>query len=214
MRPFILDISRRLGSDTPTYPGDANLRITWTTAHGDGPAAVSAVTLSPHLGTHVDAPLHLKAGAADAAALPLSVFVGPCRVVDVSAAGRAITAGAVPDLREPISTRILLQTGAWPPGTSLPDRHPAPTPELIDHLADCGVVLLGVDTPSVDSPCNEDLPVHRRCVARGLAILEGLDLASAAPGSYTLVAAPLPLAGVEASPVRAFLLPAGALLSE
>jgi kynurenine formamidase len=42
-------------------------------------------------------------------------------------------------------------------------------------------------------------------------ILEGLDLSGADPGSYTLVAVPLRLVGLEASPVRALLLPARTL---
>ena len=39
-------------------------------------------------------------------------------------------------------------------------------------------------------------------------ILEGLDLSDVAPGSSTMVAVPLRLVGLEASPVRALLLPA------
>jgi arylformamidase len=37
--------------------------------------------------------------------------------------------------------------------------------------------------------------------------IEGITLAGVEPGSYTLVALPMPLVGVEAAPVRALLLP-------
>ena len=77
----------------------------------------------------------------------------------------------------------------------------------MDFLARAGVILVGLDTPSVDSPDATDLLAHRRCAAQTVLILEGLDLANVLPGSYTLVAAPLRMPGVEASPIRALLLP-------
>lgn len=204
----ILDISRTLGEGTPAYPGDTPLSISWTTPHGQAAAAISALTLSPHLGTHVDAPLHLNASGADAAGLRLQTFVGPCWVIGVPAGVSEIDRESVPILDDPPAARILLRTASWPTGSRLPETHPAPTPGLIDHLADRGVVLVGVDTPSVDPPNRPDLPAHHRCLARAMAILEGLDLSTAAPGPATLVAAPLKLVGIEASPVRAFLIPA------
>jgi len=210
MKPKILDISRPLGPHTPAYPGDTAFSISWPAPHGAGAAAVSAIVLSPHLGTHVDAPLHLTAGGLDAASLPLHIFVGPCTVIDLAPGVEFADTATLPTLLRPSTERVLLRTRAWPPGSPLPTRHPAPTPALIDHLADHGVMLIGVDTPSVDAPGDHTLPVHRRCLARGVAVLEGLDLSTAAPGRYTLLAAPLRLEGVEASPVRALLLPSGA----
>ena len=81
-------------------------------------------------------------------------------------------------------------------------------PELIDWIAERGVVLVGIDTPSVDPFSSKTLPSHhatRR--GRGLAILEGLLLAHVTPGLYELVALPLRLEGADASPVRAALWP-------
>lgn len=207
MTAHLVDISRPLGEATPAYPGDTLLHVFWPTVEPPPPAVVSALTLSPHLATHVDAPLHLDPAGADAATLGLSAFFGPCLVVAVPEGRLEIEPDTVPDLAGTIPPRVLLRTGSWPVGTGIPESHPAPTPALIDHLADRGVVLLGVDTPSVDAPADPLLPVHRRCLDRGIAIVEGLDLAPAAPGLYTLVALPLRLVGVEASPVRAVLLP-------
>src|SRR5205085_8309609 len=79
------------------------------------------------------------------------------------------------------------------------------TPALADHLADLGVVLVGLDTDSMDAFDSKDLPSHKRLAARGIAILEGLDLSRVEPGLYELVALPLRLVGADASPVRAVL---------
>ena len=46
---------------------------------------------------------------------------------------------------------------------------------------------------------------HRIALSRGLTVMENLDLSAVMAGSYELIALPLPLEGVEASPVRAVL---------
>jgi arylformamidase len=79
------------------------------------------------------------------------------------------------------------------------------TPELADWLGERGAVLLGIDTDSMDAFDSKDLPAHHRLTARGVAILEGIDLSRVQPGEYTLVALPLRLEGADASPVRAVL---------
>ena len=80
------------------------------------------------------------------------------------------------------------------------------TPELIDRLADLGVALVGIDTPSVDQVNSQDLPVHHKLRERGLYWLENLDLTHVHEGTYCLVAQPLKFVELEASPVRAVLL--------
>jgi arylformamidase len=58
----------------------------------------------------------------------------------------------------------------------------------------------------MDAFDSKELPSHKRLAARGVAILEGLDLSRVAPGVYDLVALPLRLVGADASPVRAVLI--------
>jgi arylformamidase len=67
------------------------------------------------------------------------------------------------------------------------------------------VRLIGIDTPSVDPFASRDLPVHQRCLAHDMGILEGLVLAHVPDGLYELMALPLKLVGFDASPVRAVL---------
>jgi arylformamidase len=68
------------------------------------------------------------------------------------------------------------------------------------------VKLIGLDTPSVDPADDKELHSHSAIAARDMAILEGVVLDHVAPGTYTLIALPLPLEGADASPVRAVLL--------
>jgi arylformamidase len=201
----ITDITRPLSQTTPVWPGDEPLSVGWTKPHGDDRAAVSCLRFSPHVGTHLDAPLHLDPTGDDVASVPLGVCVGRCEVVAVSGHLRPILRGDLPARWVPSTPRVLFATSTWPSGAAIPPSFASLSLGLVDFLAGAGVVLVGLDTPSVDDPSAVGLPAHRRCMARGIAILEGLDLSGAVPGFSTLVAAPLRLEGVEASPVRAFL---------
>ncbi len=102
----------------------------------------------------------------------------------------------------------MLATGTFPDPDRFTTDFAALSPALVDHLADRGVVLVGIDTPSVDLFESKDLPTHAALVRRDMRWLEGIVLAHVEPGSYELVALPLRLVGFEASPVRAVLVQA------
>jgi arylformamidase len=81
--------------------------------------------------------------------------------------------------------------------------------ELVNWLADRGVELIGIDTPSVDVFNSGEHPAHNAVLARGLIAIEGLWLDRVEPGLYFLIALPILLQGAEAAPVRAILKPLG-----
>ena len=110
------------------------------------------------------------------------------------------------DLTVPVrAERVLLATGTFPDSTHFNEDFAALHPSLIEHLADRGVRLVGVDTPSVDPFDSKDLPAHHAILRFDLAVLEGLDLADVPEGIFELIALPLRLVGFDGSPVRAIL---------
>ena len=106
---------------------------------------------------------------------------------------------------ERLPPRVLIATGTYPDSTRFHEDFAALEPALIDALHDCGVRLIGIDTPSVDLFTSKELPAHGRFLANDMAILEGLVLRDVPPRMYELIALPLPLVGFDASPVRAVL---------
>jgi kynurenine formamidase len=68
-----------------------------------------------------------------------------------------------------------------------------------------GIVLIGIDTPSLDPQESKTLDAHRAVRRHRLSILEGLVLDAVAPGDYELIALPLAFAELDAAPVRAVL---------
>ena len=57
--------------------------------------------------------------------------------------------------------------------------------QLVDHLHAAGVILVGIDTPSVDPFASKELAAHQRFLAHDMAILEGLVLGERAERGTT-----------------------------
>lgn len=200
------DISPPLHAATPPFPGDTPYRQEWAARIGPGcPVNVSAVTLSPHLGAHADAPLHYADGAPAIGAVALAPYLGRCRVIHALGAGALVQPDHLAHaLSGPLPPRVLVRTAVRAP-TTWSEQFSAFAPETIDWLADRGVRLVGIDSQSVDPATSKDLPSHHRLLARDLRVLENLVLDEVPEGDYELIALPLRLVEADASPVRAVL---------
>jgi arylformamidase len=92
----IVDISLRLGPETPCYPGDPPVEVTRISeATGGDTFALSRLSLGTHTGTHIDPPAHFVAGGDTVDAVPLDACIGPAFVVDVSDMRDMISADAL-----------------------------------------------------------------------------------------------------------------------
>jgi arylformamidase len=206
--PQIWDISQPIRPGIPVWPGDTAFGVETTWSHGPGcPVHVSKITLSTHTGAHADAPLHYDPDGAAADALDLSPYLGPCRVIDARSAKGLVRPQDIAAFLEDTPRRVLLRTYDTFPADCWASDFVAVAHETIDLLAGQGVVLIGIDSPSMDPESSKDLPAHNAIRRHGLAILEGLVLDHVPIGVYELIALPLPLAGLDASPVRAILRP-------
>jgi arylformamidase len=78
-------------------------------------------------------------------------------------------------------------------------------PATLERLADLGVLLIGIDTASIDPAASKTLDSHQVIRRRGLRVLENLVLDEVPEGDYELIALPLKLTMADASPVRAVL---------
>jgi arylformamidase len=208
----IHDISRPIREGIPVWPGDTPFEFGFVARIAEGASVnVGRIRMSVHTGAHVDAPLHFDDAGADAASVPLAPYLGPCVVADVRPAERGILPEHLPaglDGAARRTRRVLLRSYARRPKGF--DEHMAhATVELADWLAERGVLLLGVDSDSMDAFESKDLPAHRRLAREGIAILEGIDLSGVEPGEYELVALPLRIEGADGSPVRAVLVRRG-----
>lgn len=203
----LIDISVMLRDGTPEWPGDTPYACGWSWMIAQGASVnVSRITTSPHVATHADAPLHVKDGWPGSHELPLEAFAGDCIVLDISAATHSVGLELVEALR-PLGRveRLLLKTGQTVATGKFPEEWPTITEDAARHLTGQGLLLLGVDAPSVDERESKELPVHRMLFDGGAQIVENLDLRRVQPGRYELMAFPLKIMALDAAPLRAVL---------
>lgn len=189
---IIHDISR----DTltaPVYEGDPETEVTVLKSMGElDEYNLSAISMSVHAGTHIDAPLHFCEDGKSIDQLRLNTFYGKCTVISVE----GILTGDDMERLLPYCKRRILFHGDGKTFLS----HSAAI-----VLADSDVVLVGTDADSIAPPFDEAKP-HRELARAGIAVLENLNLSAVDDGEYDLCAFPVKLGGLEAAPCRAILL--------
>jgi arylformamidase len=201
----LIDISRKLGADVPTWPGDTpfSFEVEWAKADS-GSVNVGKLVMSTHTGTHVDAPFHFNDDGKRIYDLDIQLYVGKALVIDLQDK-ESIGASDFESIDLHDVERVLLKTNSWKNPKVFPESITYLRPDLAPFLGEKGVRLIGVDVPSVDPLDSKELPAHHSLHANGIHILEAIDLQKVEPGIYELMALPLPLVEADGSPVRAIL---------
>jgi arylformamidase len=204
----IVDVSMPLGPETPSYPGDTSFSRREQRSLADGDElTLSAISMSAHAGTHVDAPSHFVPGGETVSDLAVDAFSGPALVLDLRGVSRKV--GQHHLHPHPIGSGdiLLLKTRnsqRWRRGHFFED-YVYLTIEGAEHLEKLKVKAVGIDSLSIEGFGVEGFPVHHRLLDQGIGIIEGLDLSGAEPGRYWFDCFPLRVVGGEGAPARAVL---------
>jgi arylformamidase len=202
--PRIRDISPPVDEHAAVFPGDAAYAQKLHFALSpDCPVNVNTLTFSPHTGAHADGPMHYASGAPAIGAVDLLPYLGPCRVIHCLDCGPLVQPQHIAHALQDLPPRVLLRTSAvasqdWASFTAI-------APATLELLATKNIVLVGIDTPSVDPSTSQDLPSHQLLLRHDMRVLENLVLDDVPAGDYELIALPLKLMQADASPVRAIL---------
>jgi arylformamidase len=204
-----IDISPLIHAKTAVFPGDTAFShsVNLSLKAGDN-LDLSEIKTTVHIGAHADAPSHYHVKGESIEQRSLSLYMGSAQVIEVNIdRAKRIT---INDFNQPIvAERVLFKTNSFPNPDQWNGDFNSLSPELIYELHSKGVVLVGIDTPSVDPSDDKNLPSHQALFQTNMAVLEGLILNDVAVGVYDLIALPLKILGADASPVRAILLPKG-----
>lgn len=213
--PSWWDISPPLSTATPTWPGDTPFQEERVWSYGpECPVNVGRITLSPHTGAHVDAPLHYSPDGAPIGEVSLDTYMGPCRVLHCLDSGALVEPEQLAGRLEQVPERVLLRTYRQAPLDTWDSDFTAVAKATVDLLASLGVRLIGIDTPSLDPQTSKTMDAHNAIARHGMAILEGIVLDDVPEGDYELIALPLRFANLDASPVRAILRPLNKMTPE
>jgi arylformamidase len=203
--PRLWDISPPVHEHSPVFPGDAAYDQRWNARIAPGcPVNVSTLTLSPHTGAHADAPLHYDDAGASIGQVDLGPYLGRCRVIHAIGRGPLVEWADLEHALAGLPPRVLVRTYARQP-EGWDAALAAFAPQTVERLADLDVLLIGIDTASIDPADSKTLPSHQVIRQRGLRVLENLLLDDVPEGDYELIALPLNLLTADASPVRAVL---------
>ena len=209
-----IDISPQISEKMAVFPGDVSYKrkVHMSVESGDH-IGLSSFESTLHLGAHADAPSHYSNNQKGIDGIDLAPYMGLAQVISVKLErAQRIQLFHIENI-EIVAKRVLFSTGSFPdPDNWNPDFNSLSS-ELIEHLSSKGVILVGIDTPSVDPAESKELESHQALLKTDMRVLEGLVLQKAPEGLYQLLALPLALENADASPVRAILLPQNADLS-
>ena len=201
----LIDISPVISEKTAVWPGDTPLtRNVLSNIDAGSNIDLSSFHGTVHLGAHADAPRHYSKAGPSIEAVALDPYIGICYVHRVEKK-HLITRE---DCQTPLNLgakRVLFRTDTFPDPDIFNQDFCSFTPEALEYLGRAGVVLVGIDTPSIDPFDSKQLPAHHMLGKYNMRNLEGLVLSAVSDGFYELIALPLPLKGFDASPVRAVL---------
>lgn len=203
---ILIDISPVISSKTAVFPGDIPFQQEFHLKIERGHNLdLSSIKSTVHIGAHTDAPCHYDEKGLSIEKRDLRYYIGSAQVIEVACARgeRIFPHHLTQDIK---AKRVLFKTNSFPNPDQWNDDFVALSTELIEFLARNEVILVGLDTPSVDLAQDQSLESHKSIYKHDMAILEGIVLKDVDAGLYDLICLPLKIAGAEASPVRAILL--------
>ena len=192
----IYDVTVPIRSGMPIYEGDPPVKIEAASLLASGDSAnVSFLHLGAHTGTHVDAPAHFIEGAAKIDSLSFDILIGPARLIHVAEDRTEIDSEFLSSCDLENVERIIFRTrnsGFWESGFRKDFTHLLP--EAAEMLVNRGVKLVGTDYLSIEKFHSGHHRTHIALLARGVVIVEGLNLSGVPAGDYELICLPLKIA--------------------
>jgi arylformamidase len=202
------DITVPISNRLPVYPGDLPVKVTPVQSFeaGDG-VSVSHLSLTTHIGTHIDPPAHFLRGGRTIDQLSLPSLIGPCRVIETGDVDVIDAAWLAKAPWEGVS-RLLFKTKNgrfWPADPTFHREYVHLEVDAARLLVERGVCLVGIDYLSVEKFDFEEPVTHRTLLAGDVVIVEGLDLREVPAGDYDLFCLPLRIDGGDGAPARVVL---------
>ena len=202
----VYDVTMPITLDMPVYKNKPEKRPEFviTSDHADKGVRESRIALDVHTGTHIDAPLHMIAEGATIESIQVTDLMGVCKVLDLTHVENAISQTHLQPLGIQAGDFVLLKTrnssdSVFNPEFVFLDEDGA------RYLAGLNVKGVGIDALGVERS-QPTHPTHKALFGAGVIVIEGLRLADVPPGTYQLIALPLSLIGLDASPARVVLI--------
>lgn len=204
----VYDLSLQLYDGMPVFPGTPPVEyVVSHTIEKDNFNLAQAI-INTHAGTHTDAPKHFISGASGLEGISLETYVGKAIIVDCTNKkdNDIITINDFKAYENKIrkGSRIIIRTDWYKFASEQKyfTDYPRISMELAQWLVEKGVIMLGVEPPSLNPP--QYIEVHRTLLEGGVAIIEGLaKLDAVSENEVFFVGAPVVFKGADGFPLRA-----------
>lgn len=195
-----IDLTHTFKQSMPVYPGDPEPELKQIAfADKDGYNDFK-ITTGMHVGTHMDAPLHMLQNGKRLSEYSVDHFFGKGHLID--ARGKSIDADLLEGKQISKGDIVLIMTGLSSKfGTSeYYESYPEISEAFASKMVEIGVSIVGMDTPSPDRP---PFAIHKLLLGNDVLIIENLTNLEILLEhvQFTVVALPAKFDS-EAAPVR------------
>lgn len=196
-----IDLTHTFTQNMPVYPGDPKAELIEATDDYDyGKIVHCHLNTGMHVGTHMDAPLHMIQNGKRLSEYAANRFVGRGHLVD--AREKSINADLLEGRQISKGDIVLIMTGFSNKFTAPEyyESYPEISEDFASKMVELGVSIVGMDTPSPDRP---PFAIHKILLGNDILIIENLsNLESLLQHEqFTVVALPAKFEA-EAAPTR------------
>lgn len=205
----VIDLTMRVSPATKVFPGSPQPTfVAWSKSDVHGYDS-EVVHMSTHTGTHMDAPSHFAPGKQAIDGISASRLVS--QAVLIKTTKKADQLIEIEDISEEVGQgdTVMFATG-WErqyKSNHYMTKNPGLSGKAAAYLAKKKVNAVAIDGPSIDAGFDAKFTAHNILLPAGVLAVENLcNLDKIKQKKFTLVMAPLKLAGASGSPVRALAL--------
>lgn len=197
-----VDLTHAVVDNMPVFPGDPPMSLKQMASIKEHGYTDHQLTTAMHVGTHIDAPLHMIEGGARIDEIAADHFIGSGVLID--ARGNDVIDASLLHGKTLTQECVVLVCTGTDKKYRTPQYdidYPTITEAFAQKLADAGVKMLGIDFINPDK--DDSFPIHKILLSRHVLIIENLTNIDALIGvhSFEVSAFPMKL-HAEAAPVR------------
>jgi len=168
---MFIDLSVLLNEHTPVYPGDPATKIAPAGVLGRDGYCDHYVSVGTHVGTHIDAPMHMLEEGSSIDKRAVDQLIGHGVVVDVSG-GYDLAAVQAANIQAGDVVLFYTRMASKYHDLVYFEEYPVMSEDIAQYLLDKKVKLVGMDACSVDG--REGFPIHKILLSGNIFIIENL----------------------------------------
>jgi len=201
VKPFLFfNITRPISEHSIIYPGDPpfSRTIISSCAHGDS-CSLCTISMSNHLGTHIDFPAHFIPDGKTSSDFELSYFIGRVLVIEIPDKISIISEEHIPE--DFLDSDFVFFKTRNADLAHYTENYVALDSSAALALKNKNIKIVGIDYLSIDVFDTPSFPVHKILLGAEILIIENLNLKNVPAGIYQARIYPLQIQNIDGAPV-------------